>query len=106
MMLRVPRGSVSFEEPVCFLGCTNWIRWFLPAYYPFAAGLLTAYLKPSAEIPKAGFGAKGGTAKGDKAVQLIKCMCKHHIENAVMDEVGAIDGTRPLEMVADSCGYG
>ena len=43
---------------------------------------------------------------GDKAVFVIKIMCKHHIENAVLDEAGAIDGSRPLEMVADSCGYG
>ena len=63
-------------------------------------------MKPSAEIPKAGFGAKGGETEGDKAVVLIKQMCKHHIENAVLDEVGTIDGSRPLEMVADSCGYG
>ena len=78
----------------------------LPSSYPVAAGVLTKYLKPSAEIPKAGFGAKGGETEGDKAVVLIKQMCKHHIENPLLDEVGAIDGSRPLEMVADSCGYG
>ena len=33
-------------------------------------------------------------------------MAKHHIENAAIDEVGAITGGQPLEMVADSCGFG
>ena len=89
-----------------FLGCTNWIRWFLPATYPVASQTLTSYLKPSKEIPKLGFGHKDGKTDGDKAVFAIKIMAKHHIENAAMDEVGAITGAQPLEMVADSCGFG
>ena len=32
-------------------------------------------------------------------------MAKNHIENAVMDEVGALSGKLPLEQIADSCGY-
>ena len=88
-----------------FLGCTNWIRWFLPACYPAASKVLTDYLKPSAKIPPEGFGTESGTSDGDKAVKVIKLMVKHHIENAVLDEVGALNGSRPLEMIADSCGY-
>ena len=51
-----------------FLGCTNWIRWFLPAWYPVAARTLTEFLKPGKDIPRNGFGFKGGTTDGDKAV--------------------------------------
>ena len=68
--------------------------------------MLTDYLKPSKEIPKRGFGHKDGKHDGDKAVLIIKTMVKHHIENAVLDEVGALDGTRPLETTADACSYG
>ena len=50
-----------------FLGCTNWIRWFLPAAYPTAAKTLTEYLKPGKEIQKGGFGQKDGKHEGDKA---------------------------------------
>ena len=63
-------------------------------------------MKPGSEIPALGFGHEKGVSNGDKAVKAIKAMAKHHIENAVMDEAAAIDGSRPLEMVADSCGYG
>ena len=37
-------------------------------------------------------------------MQAIKAMCKHHIETAVFDEAAALDGSRPLEQVADACG--
>ena len=61
-------------------------------------------MKPQAEFPPAGLGP--GTGRGDKAVQVIKLMCKRSIETAVLDVAAAIDGSRPLETVADSCGYG
>ena len=32
-------------------------------------------------------------------------MAVHSIETAVFDEAAAIDGSRPLEQVADACGY-
>lgn len=38
-------------------------------------------------------------------MKAIKIICKYCIEIAVMDEASAIDGTRPLEQVADACGY-
>ena len=31
-------------------------------------------------------------------------MCRHAIHLCVLDEAGAIDGSRPLEQVADACG--
>jgi hypothetical protein len=37
-------------------------------------------------------------------VRAIKLMAKFHIEISVMDEAAAIDGSRPLEQVADSSG--
>ena len=38
-------------------------------------------------------------------MKVIKLLCKHAIQISVMDEAGAIDGSRPLEQVADACGY-
>ena len=32
-------------------------------------------------------------------------MAKHCIEISVLDEAAAIDGSRPLEQIADACGY-
>ena len=87
-----------------FLGCTNWIRWYLPSYYPTAVKLLSEYMKPTAVFPESGLGG-AGTLQGDKAVKAIKLMAVHSIETAVFDEAAAIDGSRPLEQVADACGY-
>ena len=42
---------------------------------------------------------------GCKAVKCIKLLCKKAIHLSVMDEASAIDGSRPLEQVADACGY-
>ena len=89
-----------------FLGSTNWIRWFLPAWYPAVARILTDFLRPGKVFPKLGFGHKDGVSDGDKAVRAIKKMVENHIENAVLDEVGAINGSRPLDMTSDACGYG
>ena len=88
-----------------FLGCTNWIRWFLAPYYHAASKTLTDYLRPGAEFPEGGLGKVGGKTPGDNAVVAMKLMCKDHIESAVMDEVGALSGKLPLEQIADSCGY-
>ena len=38
-------------------------------------------------------------------VRAIKIMAAHCIETAVMDEAAAIDGSRPLEQIADARGY-
>ena len=62
-------------------------------------------MKPGAVFPAKGLGAEGGTTDGDKAIRAIKAMAKHSIDTAALDEAGAIDGSRPLEQVADACGY-
>ena len=38
-------------------------------------------------------------------MRAIKAMAVHNITLAVMDEAAAIDGTRPLEQIADACGF-
>ena len=38
-------------------------------------------------------------------MKCIKLLCKKAIHLSVMDEASAIDGSRPLEQVADACGY-
>ena len=43
---------------------------------------------------------------GHNAVRAIKLMCKYCVNRAVPDMAAAIDGTRPLEIIADACGYG
>ena len=59
-------------------------------------------MKPGAVFPEAGLGV--GDTVGDKAVKAIELMCRHAIELSVLDEAAAIDGSRPLEQVADACG--
>ena len=62
-------------------------------------------MKPSAVFPAAGLGAENGSSEGDKAVKAIRAMAVNCIERAVLDEAGAIDGSRPLEQIADACGH-
>jgi len=88
-----------------FLGCTNWVRHYMSVAYPVAVKILGEYMKPGADFPEPGLGAEGRKSDGDKAIRAIKAMAKHSIDTAVMDEAGAIDGSRPLEQIADACGY-
>ena len=62
-------------------------------------------MKPWAVLPPTGLGTVKPRTKGCKAFLAIKLMCKFHIETSVMDESAAIDGSRPLEQIADACGY-
>ena len=80
------------------------MRRYLTPTYAAAAKILGEYIKPRAEFPAKGLGAEGGKSSGDVAVFAIKAMCKHAIETAVFDEAAALDGSRPLEQVADACG--
>ena len=59
-------------------------------------------MKPKAEFPPEGLGA--GTSEGCKAVKAIKLMCQRAIQLSTLDEASAIDGSRPLEQIADACG--
>ncbi|MDP7255226.1 MAG: hypothetical protein QGF00_36865, partial [Planctomycetota bacterium] len=55
-----------------------------------------------AEFPDGGLGS--GQTPGCKAFKCIKLLCKHAIQLSVLDEASAIDGSRPLEQIADACG--
>ncbi len=79
-----------------FLGCTNWIRRYVPTVYPVAVKMLGEYMKPKAVLPAEGLGHPKGSSEGGKAVRAIKCMGVNCIARAVLDEAGAIDGSRPL----------
>ena len=79
-----------------FLGCTNWVRGYLPQQYGFWVKILGAWLKPGAKFPL--------DEKGLQAVKAIKKMVKDHISLAAMDEAAAMAGTRPLDQVADASG--
>ena len=78
----------------------------MPTVYPVSVKMLGIFLKHGAVFPPLGLGHKAGKSEGDLAVKAIKVMAVNCIERAVFDEAGAIDGSRPLEMVADSCGFG
>ena len=86
----------------------------MPSFYPVAAKILGEYQKPSMVIPSEGFGARELPSDpaerqklhpGDKAVHAIKLMATRAIETSVLDEAAAIEGSRPLEQIADACGY-
>jgi hypothetical protein len=79
-----------------FLGCTNWVRGYLPQQYGVWVKILGAWLKPGAKFPL--------DEKGLQAVKAIKKMVKDHISLAAMDEAAAMAGTRPLDQVADASG--
>ena len=85
-----------------FVGSTNWVRRYLLPCYATAVKILGEYMKPSAEFPKEGLGASN--TQGCKAVKVIKLLCVHAIQLSTIDEASAIDGSRPLEQVADACG--
>ena len=67
--------------------------------------MLGPWVSEKVPFPSAGLGGEGDTSEGSKAVRAIKAMAMHHIETAVLDEAAAIDKSRPLEQVADACGY-
>ena len=85
-----------------FVGSTNWVRRYLYPCYATVVKILGEYMKPGAVFPSCGLGA--GDSEGCKAVKVMKLLCQHAIQLSVMDEAGAIDGSRPLEQVADACG--
>jgi hypothetical protein len=86
-----------------FLGCTNFLRWYLPPEYGYVAKMLGEYMKGVLPFPTEGLGP--GTTPGDQAVKAIKLMAKRAIELAVLDAAAAISGERPLEQIADCCGF-
>ena len=85
-----------------FVGSTNWVRRYLLPCYATAVKILGEYMKPAAVFPEGGLGS--GNSEGCKAVKVIKLLCVHAIQISTIDEASAIDGSRPLEQVADACG--
>ena len=83
-----------------FAGSTNWLRQHMRVEYGQAMKVLGEYLKPGASFPSEGLGT--GASAGDLAVRAIKLMATQAIRLAVFDEAAAIDGTRPVEQIADS----
>ena len=61
------------------------------------------YQQEGTEWPRKGIGT--ASSSGCKAFRALKLMAKHHINLAVMDEEAAINGSRPLEQIADCSGY-
>ena len=88
-----------------FAGSTDWLRQNLLVEYGHALKHLTELLKPGAVFPEKGLGGGDGSP-GDLAVRAIKQMAGQLIKQAVMDEAAAMDGSRPLEQIADCSGIG
>ena len=86
-----------------FLGCSNWLRMYLPAEYGVCSKILTGYQRPDATFPPEGLGH--GSTEGCKAVRAIKRMLAKSISLAMIDEASAISGACPLEQVADASGF-
>ena len=83
----------------------------LAEYYPVAAKILGQFNKMDAYFPPEGLGGSKTPntqdpkiLEGHRAVLAIKPMARHCVNRAVMDVAGAIDGSRPLELIADARG--
>ena len=94
------------------IGCTNWVRWYMPTHYAAVVKNLSEYMKPTATFPAIGLGAEVEVSKvlpehkqGHLAVLALKLMAAHSIQTSSLDEAAAITGDRPLEQIADACGY-
>jgi hypothetical protein len=85
-----------------FLGCTNWLRMYLDPSYAHAAKVIGEYQKKDAKFPPNGIGASGTEAC--KAFRVIKLMACKYILIQTLDIAAAIDGSRPLEQIADASG--
>ena len=85
-----------------FVGSTKWVRRYLLPCYATAVKILGDYMKPGAWFPDHGLGA--GDTNGCRAVKVIEILCRHAIQLSTLDEASAIDGSRPLEQIADACG--
>ena len=71
--------------------------------YPQLVKLVAPYFKSDSAFPPAGLGGKGDT-EGDRVIWAINASCQHYIHLAVFDEISAIDGSCPLELIADASG--
>ena len=78
-----------------------------------AAKVLGRFSRIDAKLPIEGLGGlnRPTTAgkeilEGDRAALTIKHTAKHCVERAALDVPAAIDGARPIELIADACGHG
>ena len=74
----------------------------MPPQYSHCAKILGEYVKGTRAFPPEGLGP--GTSEADRAVKAIKLMCQRSVVS-ILDEAAAIDGSKPLEQIADSSGY-
>ena len=70
LLLVVLRVAVQLFQQ--FLGCTNWLRFYMMPMYSTLCKILGQFLKPGAELPAQGIGA--GNEVYNKAVKGIKIM--------------------------------
>ena len=71
-----------------FLGCSNWVRYYLLQWFSVLVKKLGKYLRADAVFPPEGLGA--GDTEDDKVVKAIKLCALHYIHLAVLDEAGAM----------------
>ena len=96
------RSFETLKHMQQFLGCCNWLRTYMVPLYSQLIKVLGPYLKEETVYPPEGFGP--GITAADKAIRGLKLLAKYYIEMGNLDEVAAINGTRPLEQIADSSG--
>ena len=70
--------------------------------YPKLVKMIGKFLKADVPLPEKGLG--GGDTVEDKVIKAIKRCAEYFIQIAVLDEAAAMDGTRPLENLADCSG--
>ena len=70
--------------------------------YPKLVKMIGKFLKADVPLPEKGLG--GGDTVEDKVMKAIKRCAEYFIQIAVLDEAAAMDGTRPLENLADCSG--
>ena len=67
-----------------FLGCTNWVRWYMTDRYPKLVKMIGKFLKADVPLPEKGLG--GGDTVEDKVIKAIKRCAEYFIQIAVLDE--------------------
>ena len=80
------------------LGMANWVKDHCPAEYVLPLKVLTRWLKKGATFPL--------DAEGRAAEKALKALVKRNVRLDALDEVSALNGSRPLQQVADACKYG
>ena len=82
-------AQVLHERWQQFLGCTNFLQYYLQPQYAHCGKVL-------GEFPPERLGLGRGETQGDLAVRAIKLMARRTIELSVIDEVAAVKGFHVL----------